>query len=473
MLIVMRIDEQVWGSGSIHTKKHPVTGKVIQYRARIPVKTPDGDFLYKEDGSKYAPVEGTHKSSHQIAYRRAEARLHRIYVEHGIPVPEIPALQTRSQAQTAGVKNSTKDKSFWSVEKYAKHWRALHLDDTRHSKNTQARYRRDFDNHLIPTLGERVMGEITIDDIDDLVEVMKTKGNTLTGRPVNSNTRAKIMKSIRRMFDTAVDEDRILKNNPVLKRHIPSEIAPQYKGKLAHPELQAHVLQIVREAKLKEDAREFLMLMLMFYGVRQAERIGLSWPQIVDLSEPTAAHLTVNQQLLNVDGQGATIVPHTKTRRTRSFYLGETLRQALVTYRHEQDSWKRSDEWSPRAGMEDLVLTSETGSPVYQTKANEIWHELSGKYFSAKKLRSWGIDALNEHGMRHLAASYLVASGTDMTTAGKILGHTNAKMTEYYVETDKEFTKEAVHDHDAFLGAGLTQHSLDGFFDDDDEGLSS
>jgi integrase len=476
MLIVMRIDNAFWGSGTVLPIMNNKTKQLRYYRARIPVRKPKGgDLLRKADGSTYRPVEGTHKTNRWIAVERAEARLYEIYAEHGIPIPETPLIQTRSQAETAQKsKNNKNDKSKWTVEKYANHYRSFHLDSSTHSGATIYSYERDFKNHLIPILGSKIISEITIDDIDQMVSVMKTRATKRTGRPVNSNTRGKILKRIRQMFDVAVEEDRILESNPVLNRHFPREVKPAFKGRLANPKLQDYVLEVLAKARLAEDPREYLMLLLMLFGMRQAERTGLTWSSIENLETPDEAYLTISQQLLNDhDGQGTRIVQRTKTGNERSFYLGETLREAFLAYKRQQDGWKKTSEWAPRAGMEDLVLTSETGTPIYQTKANELWHELSEKYFSAKKLSSFGITDFTEHGMRHLAASYIVANTPDLLIAGKLLGHTSQTMTEYYAETDKELTKTSVRVHDAFLGAGHTHHSLDGLFDEADEGASS
>lgn len=55
-----------------------------------------------------------------------------------------------------------------------------------------------------------------------------------------------------------------------------------------------------------------------------------------------------------------------------------------------------------------------------------------------------GLPRLTFHGLRHSAASILLAEGVDPTTIRSILGHTRVSMTEHYARPEDEAKREAV-----------------------------
>lgn len=450
------IDDEYWGRGHVFRVPKKESGRPLRYyRAQIPVKDLNGEPLYKEDGTRYKDVIATHKSSRSRAIDRATAKLHRIYQDHGIE-PANPVVDTQSEAERERKRERRKnDKRLWTVEKYANYWRAHHLNDEEHTLNTQAKFRRNFTNHLVPILGHIRMSELSIDDIDYFCDVLKKKRDPRSKEVFKVSTRHHILKQVRQMLDTAVEEHAVLRTNPVLKRHIPSVAKgrPEFKGRLGGPSVKNVIRRVLEKVKEEQDHTTYLNLLLMLWGLRQGERSGLAFDRIVNLKQPGNAYIQITRQFLNEDGHGHRVVDRTKTTKSlREFYAGETLRQALVKQKELQHEWKSTELWQPPeiTADYDLVLTTPTGKPFFQQYANAEWNALREAYIPDELLKKWGFPKFNEHVMRHMTASFLLDQKIDIHTAAKMMGH-SVEMIEYYAETDKEQSKDAVLQHDEFL----------------------
>lgn len=82
-----------------------------------------------------------------------------------------------------------------------------------------------------------------------------------------------------------------------------------------------------------------------------------------------------------------------------------------------------------------LVFLADNGGPIDPRRDHENWEQL---------LERAGVPDSPLHAARHSAGTFMVATGTDISVVQRILGHTDIRVTELYVDVAEELKKEAV-----------------------------
>lgn len=107
----------------------------------------------------------------------------------------------------------------------------------------------------------------------------------------------------------------------------------------------------------------------------------------------------------------------------------EVLRQArerqIVACRERGVDWDR----------EGLVFTNELGGPIDPRADHAAWERL---------LVRAGVADTRLHAARHTAATFMVASGTDIRVVQEILGHSHINVTAGYADAGQEVKRQAV-----------------------------
>jgi integrase len=159
----------------------------------------------------------------------------------------------------------------------------------------------------------------------------------------------------------------------------------------------------VSEGSCPEIARAAIQL-----GMRQAEILGLRWPD-VDLD---AGALRVRQTLQRVGGETITKEPKT-ARSRRTLALSPSLVAALVAHKDRQEfERKRARSRWQESG---LVFTSTVGTAL---ETRNLTREFK-RHLAAAGLP----ESLRFYDMRHAAASLLIADGLPITVVSAMLGH--------------------------------------------------
>ncbi len=86
-------------------------------------------------------------------------------------------------------------------------------------------------------------------------------------------------------------------------------------------------------------------------------------------------------------------------------------------------------------GVEGLVFATPYGKPLDPRRDHELWERV---------LVRAGVADGPLHGLRHDAASLMVATGSDISIVQTILGHTDIRTTRGYVDIANEIKKQAV-----------------------------
>jgi integrase len=185
------------------------------------------------------------------------------------------------------------------------------------------------------------------------------------------------------------------------------------------PDRETTMLQPDQAALLLERLRGRPLYMLaslaLATGMRRNEMLGLSWGR-VDLE---AGRLTVEQALEQTAAYGIRIkAPKTKHgRRTISLppHIATELRQH---WREQQE--QRLAMGLGRTAYDDPVFAAAGGGYMNQGTVTRQWSD---------QMHAIGMSSATLHSLRHTHASMLIASGVDVLTVSRRLGHASPRMT--------------------------------------------
>ncbi len=290
--------------------------------------------------------------------------------------------------------------------------------------NTLERYRRDMENHVIPSLGKKRLTQITAADLRKLYDTLKRSGriNPLPGQShgLSNTTVHSIHTTLHHAFRGAKTQG-LLPNNPA------AEVAPP---KVTHQPMKLlNDEQLERfMAEIKNDSiwHDFFYTELTT-GLRRGEICGLMWS---DFDERTGI-LKINRTLRREKG-GRLVAGDTKTYAgTRKIVLPPSAVQLLRERKRKSYSvWIFHNPLHPEA-------------PVNPASA----------YAQLKKiLTKADLPDIRFHDLRHTFATHALTSGVDAKTLSGILGHTKASFTlDTYTHTTGDMQERAAEIVGGFL----------------------
>ncbi len=157
-----------------------------------------------------------------------------------------------------------------------------------------------------------------------------------------------------------------------------------------------------------------LFTMLLYTGMRRGEACGLEWSDI-DFENGLA---DINKSSTYLAGVGV-FDKDTKTASShRVIKMPLPAVEILQEYRQYQrkERLKIGDRWKDG----DKVFTSWDGSPLHPDTVSGWFHDF---------VRRHGLPEITVHGLRHTNATLMIASGSDIKTVSKRLGHANVTTT--------------------------------------------
>jgi integrase len=264
--------------------------------------------------------------------------------------------------------------------------------------------------HVLPELGSKPLAQVTRAAVQTLVDTWAaSQAASTVGREYST---------LRAMFAWAVAAD-MLPRTPCRDVRLPRA------DLVDRPEPDPDALDRLAEA-LGQWAP--MMWLGAVGGLRWAECAGL---QVQDLDFDTG-QVTVARQLTR---GGNLEQPKTKAG-ARSFALPRWLVQDLA---HVVGT--KADD--------GLVFTTEKGTPLsYANWRSRVWHPACEQA---------GLPGLRFHDLRSMAASALVASGTDMKTTQKRLGHASPQTTlRLYARATAAADRRAADKLGDFFGGSRT-----------------
>ncbi|WP_192497615.1 tyrosine-type recombinase/integrase [Pseudoclavibacter sp. CFCC 11306] len=315
------------------------------------------------------------------------------------------------------------------------------------SPNAKAREAGLIKNYLAPRLVEVWLETATEAKIFDVLESIRTT-NTRTGQPLGSTGRRTLFYLLRSTFTQAErDGKRKSGTHPMRWMKAPQRTVQQDNQILGtRLEDWKHIFDTLAEEAFggiyyQDDyltegyITGYIRWVFALLGLRQSERLGLTWDCFSDFSADQV-YLSIHQQLYNDAVEHRLYIrPVTKNRRgTRLIPLPKNVATMFEEHKSNQHHYFTKHGITPT--IPDLVFTTKTGKPIRQATDNEAWRDLC---------KTLNVSELKGHGARHLFATALAKYGVKPHVAKALLGDTKA-MTAYYTHTRQEDQTEAIED---------------------------
>lgn len=306
-------------------------------------------------------------------------------------------------------------------------------------------YQDALDLYILPTLGHRKVGDLTLREIDALYGAMQEgklpepeptadgKARNWTGQPLSARTVRLAHVALSQALSQAVKWG-MIPFNPALEATLPSG-KPKEKRALTVAE-RARFLEAADEL---DAFHRVLYRVLMDTGLRPGEACALQWTDL-DLA---AGRLTVARAVTQgKDGERVTAHPKTsKSRRTIPLFGLQPLLLAHL-------------DWQRERGMGDgLVFTTQDGTMLAPWTINR--RELERVLAKAQVGAGFTL-----YGFRHTFATLHLQSGTPLKVVSEWLGHSTIQQTaNTYQHLSAEVAEDWAARHVAFLETASLQAS--------------
>ena len=258
-------------------------------------------------------------------------------------------------------------------------------------------------NHIIPTLGNRYLKDISVTSIQKFY-------NSLTEEKYLS---AKTVKNVHGVLHKDLEQALIvglIKSNPSNRC-----ILPKVENKEITP-LESNDIIRFLEA-IKGHPFENIFFVTLFCGLRESEVLALTW-DCVDFNNNL---LFINKQLTTSTHHTGPVYSLGPTKNSKSRYVTVAPTVMKVLERQLELQMQMSDKAGSAWNNEwNLVFTNELGEHL---KQNAIY-----KAFK-RVVRSIGLPDARYHDLRHSYAVAAIESGDDIKTVQSNLGHATASFT--------------------------------------------
>ncbi|MGO4299333.1 tyrosine-type recombinase/integrase [Leifsonia sp. RAF41] len=273
-----------------------------------------------------------------------------------------------------------------------------------------------------PLLGPIKLTELSVSDvqraINHLVSIGKSARSVHKFRSVLSSA-----------LSRAVREERVMRNVARLVD------LPVYRRQEIHPWSAAEAARFLEAAR--GHMWEVGYQLLVLYGMRRGEVIGLRWSSI-DFQHNT---FTIDQQIQRINGRLEAGPVKTRAGR-RTLPLLPAVRDNLLALA-QRDGIELSDALNTSELGDRLVLASKTGAAVEPGNFARTFYLLSERA---------GVPRITVHHTRHTAATLLKSLAVPARDAQLILGHSNVTTTqEIYQHADVDVQRAALESLEAKL----------------------
>ena len=262
------------------------------------------------------------------------------------------------------------------------------------------RYREAVTLHLVPALGRRPLAKLMPSDVQSAYGELHAKG--LSGTSVSL-----IHGVLHKALDDAARWGHVVRNVSDLV-DAPRRSTPTMAT--LDPDQASRLLLAARD-----DPHEAFYMVALTCGLRLGELQALKW-SAVDL-ERRRLHVVATYQG-NIDGEPIFAEPKTAKSR-RNVHLSEMAVRALRAHRAQQAEQRllAGSAWNDY----DLVFTTAFGRPL---DGNNI-----RRRSFARLLERADLPPMRFHGLRHAAATLLMAEGVPVKAISELLGHSDITTT--------------------------------------------
>jgi integrase len=267
------------------------------------------------------------------------------------------------------------------------------------SPKTAERYRQLAEQQIIPHLGPIQLQKLKPSQLQDW-HCTITRGGGKDGRPLSARTVGHAHRVLHRALQRAVE-------NETLPRNVASVISPP-KAEPQEVEILTHNEIGIVLAKFDNHALFPIVALSLGTGMRRGELLALKWED-VDLD---GSKVRVKRALEETAAGLRFKAPKTKHGR-RSISLPPSAVEALRLHRLKQLELRVALGLG-KPGQGTLVFSTIEGAPLSPDNLSRDWR---------RAVAALGLPRVKFHALRHSHASALIASGLDVLTVSRRLGH--------------------------------------------------
>lgn len=316
-----------------------------------------------------------------------------------------------------------------TVKQYLERWLR---DSVKNSvrPQTYASYSSNVKNHIVPSLGQVLLRQLTPAHVQALYTKKLEEG--LSPRSVQY-----VHAILHRALEQAVKWGLVPRNV--------TEAADK-------PKVQRKAMQVLTAEQARrflqvaqEDRLYALYVLAVTTGMRQGEIVGLTWEHV----NLEAGRIHVVQQLQRLPKQSPILVPPKTGKSRRVIVLSSIAVAALKKHRAQQaqerlflgEGWQNS--WN-------LVFTDEFGRPIDRDRVSRSSFK--------RLLRKADLPDIRFHDLRHTAATLLLEAGEHPKVVQEMLGHSSITLTlDTYSHVLPSMQKEAAARMQNILTAATTK----------------
>jgi integrase len=280
--------------------------------------------------------------------------------------------------------------------------------------NTYKKYEQTVRLYLKPGLGRKPLGRVRVADAQAFFNGQIRAGHSIA--------KVHVMRMVLGAAFTRAMREELVFTNPARLATLPT--APTARNRPWSADEAKRFLTVARNDPLYP-----AFLLLMVYGLRRGEVLGLAWDD-VDLADDV---LRIRYQIQRIDGQLLRVPLKTAAGR-RDLPLVPITRDALIDLAGQQAAARRraGDSWAGN----DLVFSTRTGLPVEPRNLVRSFERL---------IDGSGLRKIRLHDLRHTVATLLKSLKVPQRDAMQILGHARISVTlEIYTDSDEASQRDAL-----------------------------
>ncbi|MDR1629490.1 MAG: site-specific integrase [Oscillospiraceae bacterium] len=287
----------------------------------------------------------------------------------------------------------------WTIAEYLDYW-MRDIQPHRVRETTMAIYDVMIKNHIKPACGNCKLRSLSTYNVRHMLEVLKENG-------CSERTRLACLRILSACLNCAVREELIFRNAAQLvekPKYIPKETT------IWTAEQAALFLRTI-----KEHPQYIAFLLLLTYGMRRGEVLGLRWSDI----DFDSGWIHVRQQIGRVNG--VIKARELKTGNSRRVLpLMSNVRAALLE--HAEKNGVVLSPFNPyfKLSISGTVVASKAGTPLEPRNLTRYYNDLVEKA---------NLPRIKIHAMRHTAATLLKDLNVPVKDAQLILGHSSISTT--------------------------------------------
>ncbi|MGC0274871.1 tyrosine-type recombinase/integrase [Pseudactinotalea sp. Z1739] len=306
----------------------------------------------------------------------------------------------------------------YTVGEYMQRWLTT-VAPKRVRPNSLVRYEAIARLHLIPVLGSAPLATLSTRDVQATIQILVRAGKSPS-----------IIRQCRKLLSSALSE--AVRTGLILRNPCQHVRIPTYKPKPIRPWDAEEAAAFLAATTNHRWYAGFVIL--LFYGLREGEVLGLRWCDI----DFRHNEITLRQQLQTINGELVAVELKTDAA-NRTVPLVPFVREALLAHAQAQGTvldTAHSPDVPDEYTAAGLVLLSRVGTPVFADNFLQVFKRLS---------KEAGVRVINVHHARHTVATFHSLLGTPPKEAQAILGHANISTTQQiYQHSDLRTRRQAV-----------------------------